>query len=762
MINASDLQKRDPGRIVRRMGAALVGAVVTACGLAAVPAPAAADPADPSALAWGNNVHHQLGDGTDRHRSRPVPVLSPAGGTLVDVDAGNDHGLALTADGRVLAWGSNEDGRLGDGTLTDRDRPVEAALPAGTTAIAISAGGRFSLALTSSGQVLSWGTNEYGELGDGTTISRSLPAPVVFPAGTTIVAIHGGGLHSLALASSGQLFAWGNNTSGQLGIGTSGVPRSVPVPVALPPGTTIATFEAGGSHSMALTAAGQLLVWGRNHAGQLGDGTTTNRTVPAPVSLPGATAAAEIAAGTGHSLALTTTGQLLAWGDNESGQLGIGEPHGIDQPVPVPVSLPPGTPVIRISGAQNHSLGITANGRLLVWGSDGSGAMHPAPQFVPTSTGTVTAAAGGATFSVVLVSPTRDPAAAWGRNTSSQLGDGSSVDSPVAVRVALASTTVVGEIAAGYRHSLAAPTTGGLFTWGDNTDGQLGDGTLTTRDTPVQALLPAGTVVASAGGGLAHSIISTSDGDVYAWGRNSSGQVGDGTVVPRATPVRVAVPPVQAVAAGNVHSLALAAGEVFAWGNNAYNQVADGTRTPRRSPVRVPLPGTVVAVAAGGFHSLALTSPGGLYAWGYNRYGQLGDGTTIDRSAPVPVALPAGVRVVAIAAGLHHSLAVTSTGQVLAWGANTAGQIGDGTGTNRAAPVAVALPAGGAVIAVAGGGVHSLAVTSTGEVLAWGRNNFGQLGDAGPPVRLTPVTTVPLTAPGGFDVAAGEHHSVAF
>jgi alpha-tubulin suppressor-like RCC1 family protein len=147
--------------------------------------------------------------------------------------------------------------------------------------------------------------------------------------------------------------------------------------------------------------------------------------------------------------------------------------------------------------------------------------------------------------------------------------------------------------------------------------------------------------------------------------------------------------------------------------------------------VNVSLPaGTkVTAVAVGTLHSLALTSTGAVLAWGYNADGELGDGGTANSDVPVKVKLPAGTKVTAVAAGGYYSLAVTSTGAVYAWGYNTDGELGDGGTTNSDVPVKVKLPVGTKVTAVAAGELHSLAVTSTGTVLAWGGNNFGQLGD---------------------------------
>src|SRR5450756_2579326 len=263
-----------------------------------------------SAWAWGDNGFGQLGNGTTTNSSTPVAVSLPAGTTVTAIAGGGFHSLALTSSGQVLAWGYNFNGQLGNGTTADSSIPVAVSLPSGTTVTAIAGGGQHSLALTSAGQVLAWGYNSDGELGNGTTTNSSTPVAVSLPSGTTVIAIAGGGQHSLALTSSGQVLAWGFNYSGQLGNGTTSTTGcfciSTPVAVSLPSGTTVTAIAGGGSHSLALTSNGQVLAWGYNGEGELGNGTTTIQSnTPVAVSLPSGTTVTAIAGGFSHSLALT-------------------------------------------------------------------------------------------------------------------------------------------------------------------------------------------------------------------------------------------------------------------------------------------------------------------------------------------------------------------------------------------------------------------------------------------------------------------------
>src|SRR5450756_958155 len=260
-----------------------------------------------SAWAWGDNGFGQLGNGTTADSNTPVAVSLPAGTTVTAIAGGGFHSLALTSSGQVLAWGYNFNGQLGNGTTADSSIPVAVSLPSGTTVTAIAGGGQHSLALTSSGQVLAWGFNYSGQLGNGTTSTTgcfciSTPVAVSLPSGTTVTAIAGGGSHSLALTSNGQVLAWGYNGEGELGNGTTTIQSNTPVAVSLPSGTTVTAIAGGFSHSLALTSTGQVLAWGRNLEGELGNGTTTNSSTPVVVSA--IRAAVAISGGGYYSLAI--------------------------------------------------------------------------------------------------------------------------------------------------------------------------------------------------------------------------------------------------------------------------------------------------------------------------------------------------------------------------------------------------------------------------------------------------------------------------
>lgn len=317
-------------------------------------------------------------------------------------------------------------------------------------------------------------------------------------------------------------------------------------------------------------------------------------------------------------------------------------------------------------------------------------------------------------------------------------------------------------LALGRDHSCALTEVGGVRCWGGNGAGQLGDGTYVYRTRPglpVPGFRRGALAVAA---GERHSCALGEGGGVWCWGWNAYGQVGDGSQgTLRLLPVRVVdLPPAVAIAAGNDHSCALTSARgVWCWGYNGDGQLGDGSTTTRPRPVQVAgLGGGVAAIAAGWFHTCAVTGGGGARCWGRNDRGQLGDGTIDRRTTPVTVRrLSSGVT--AISAGAMHSCALRNDGTPRCWGRNDYGQLGDGSDADRLAPVWVRrLP--GAVAQISAGGLHSCARLATGAVRCWGSGARGALGIGSTQTRYVPTQTRRLTA-GVAAVRAGDRVSCA-
>jgi alpha-tubulin suppressor-like RCC1 family protein len=365
-----------------------------------------------------------------------IGTTTSAAGTASRIAAGDWHTCAVTTGGGVLCWGYNASGQLGDGTTTNRLTPMP-VIGLGSGVAAVAAGTDHTCALTSVGGVVCWGWNHYGQLGDGTTTDRLSPTPVVgLGSGVSEIAVGWG--YTCALTSGRGVVCWGHNRTGQLGDGTT-TDRLTPTPVT-GLGNVVA-IAAGDDQTCAITSVGGVVCWGENTVGELGDGTTTDRLTPTPVVGLGS-GVNKIAAGGVHTCALTAAGGVLCWGYNLEGELGNGTDSMQTTPTAVSGSE---TGVVAITTGTKHACALTTAGSVLCWG--------------------------------------------W--NAGGQLGDGTTTDrwTPTA---AGGLGRGVAAIAAGRAHTCGLTTVGGIVCWGRNTEGQLGDGTTTDRYAP--------TVVAGLGG----------------------------------------------------------------------------------------------------------------------------------------------------------------------------------------------------------------------------------------------------------------------
>jgi alpha-tubulin suppressor-like RCC1 family protein len=673
------------------------------------------------------------------------------------VAAGLFHVCALTPAGGVECWGYNDYGQLGDGTTTSRSTPT--AVSGLSSGVAAIAPGYYHTCALAVGGVVCWGNNSNGQLGDGTTTQRTSPAAVSGLA-SGVAAVAAGGYHSCAITSVGGVVCWGRNLYGQLGDGTT-TDQLTPTAVSgLASG--VAAIAAGGSYTCALTTVGGVVCWGQNNYGQLGDGTTTNRLTPTAVSGL-ASGVAAIAAGGSHTCALTTGGGAVCWGYNSSGQLGDGTMTNRSTPTAVS-GLASGVAAIEPGGT--YTCVRTTSGSVLCWGlnhvgqlGDGTVTQRLTPTAVSGMTSGAAAIATGDFHSCAVTEG--GTLACWGDNTYGQLGDGTTLHRATAMGVTGLSSGVAA-IALGYGHSCALTTGGGVLCWGQNIDGQLGDGTNTGGSAPVAVSGLATGVSAVAGGGGSHNCALNTSGGVVCWGANAYGQLGDGTTTERWVPTAVSGLPsgVAAIALGYGHSCALTTGGgVVCWGHNNYGQLGDGTTTSRSTPTAVSGLGSgVAAIAVGLHHTCARTTSGAIKCWGYNSNGQLGDGTTTNQVTPTAVSgLPSGIT--AVTAGGYHTCARTTDGGVVCWGYNYHGQLGDGTTTQRLTPTAVSGLSSGATTVVPGG-FHTCARTTGGGVVCWGYNYNGQLGDGTTTKRLTP-TAVSGMGSGAAAIALGFYHTCA-
>ena len=370
----------------------------------------------------------------------------------LSVSSGEDHTLAVNSNGKLYSWGGNNNGQLGNGTTTQSGVPIEVDMSgvlADKEIKAIEAGRLFSLALDSDGKIYGWGYNYYGQLGNGTNAVSTAPTKTLDTgalAGRKIVQISAGYYHTLALDSEGQVYAWGNNNQGQLGNGTN-TRSNAPVKISagnIPAGRKIVQVSAGREHSFALDDAGQVYSWGTNNRGQLGDGTNNNSNIPVKVSSPQNMTdvkVSKISSGADHCLAIDSNGQIYAWGKNQYGQLGNASTNDSNIPVIINDSGDfVNKNITYLAAGHNHSFAVGLDGDVF----------------------------------------------SWGNNFFGQLGNGTTIERHTPSRIEANLGATITQITSFYQHSAVLTADGHIHTWGWNTQSQIGNNTTTNTLSPIQ------------------------------------------------------------------------------------------------------------------------------------------------------------------------------------------------------------------------------------------------------------------------------------
>jgi alpha-tubulin suppressor-like RCC1 family protein len=634
----------------------------------------------------------------------------------------------------------------------------------------IAAGGTHTCALTPEGGVVCWGANDSGELGDGTRIQKAAPVAVLgLSSGVMRLSLAWG--RTCALTTLGRVYCWG---------GGNDVPVEV---VGL--GNQVVQLAVGEFHTCALTSSGKVLCWGFNTQGQLGNGTYTDSATPVVAIASGAS---QITVQNYSSCAVMTSSEVKCWGDGGRGQLGDGGVGSHTSNVPVRVIIQGGNP---LTGASQVELGLTFGCAVVgigvfCWGTNrfgqlGNGVIDPGARLYAAP---VLNAAGGLALSGVDQISTGESFACahlssgglkcWGNNSMGQHGNnsGGSNDSTNPAPVTVLNPTGTAPLEGTARVATGSWQTC-IFTnweaahpfycWGDDWMGQLGIGSGTGIQKLPQPVADISGLGGGGGSGLeaqivaggAHTCSLTTGGGLKCWGSNSNGQLGDGTTIDRQNPVDVAglSSDVKSMALGDNFSCAVISwGRLKCWGDNTHGQLGAGSTTNSALPLTAILPGvTTVQVAAGSGHTCARTLTGSVLCWGDNASGQLGDGTVTERPAPI-VAIVSGA--VWIALGGATSCAVMSGGGVKCWGQGDMGQLGDGSsgaGYHQSLPVDVKVSGSSSLISatqVALAANYGCALLTGGTVDCWGKNDVGQLGQ-GATSEIGPYAVPVMTELGG-------------
>lgn len=671
---------------------------------------------------WGTNSSGQVGDGTTVNKLIPTQI-----GTETDwaqISAGTSHVLALKNDGSLWAWGNNSLGKLGDETTTQRNAPIRIGVDVDWKSV--SAGGGHSIGVKQNGTFYAWGSNSSGQLGDGTTTSKNVPTYIDGWGGDSSVlwvSISAGITSCLGIKGNGTLWGWGTNTSGQLGDNSTTQRKS---PVMIGTDSNWVSFIIKSTHSIALKANGTLWAWGSNVNGQVGDGTTVNKLIPTQIGTE--TDWKSITAGTGHSMGLKVDGSCYGWGANTGGQLGT----TYDNIWPQQVNAHTNWKKVH-QGLGSATLAIKTDGTLWSWGTNGNGQLgNGTPvttmQSTPGQIGTDTNWADiFCRNSFVIALKTDGTLWSWGANTNGQLGDGTNVAKPTPVQIG-SDANWSNMISVNGTSVFAIRTNGTLWAWGYNAAGQLGDGTSANKLVPTQIGTDTIWKYISTTGTITFGL--KKDGSLWGWGTNSQGYLGDGTTTTRLTPVRVGTDTnwVNVIVGGTTNFALKSNGTLWGWGSNSSGMLGNGTIMNQYSPIRYGTDSNWAGATIVSSAVLALKKNGTLWGSGANNLGVLGDGTFTNALTPVQVGSDSNWSIVQ--SYLASVYAQKKDGSVWAWGNNISRQLGDGTRINRNTPVRIMADTNW--LSIIPGSSCAFVIRKDNSLWSWGLNTSGQMGNGLP------------------------------
>ena len=699
---------------------------------------------DSRLFAWGLNGSNQLGTGDAEPRSSPVQI--GAGINFTKISGGMNNSYAIGNNYYLYAWGNGSGGAIGDGTVVTKLIPTQVGGVNNNTIFIkpfkigasswsqISAGYSHSVALTSDNQLFTWGNNTNGQLGFN----------------MSFISISAGYWTTSVIRSDGTLWAWGGNQYGQLGDNTT-VHRSSPVQVGILINWS-KTTRTSLNTSYAIDNTGKLYAWGENTTGQLGNSTTINRSSPIQIGSSNWTMVATTGLGSQGSLgdratvyAIRSDGGLFVWGNNSSGQRGFGESFPTSSPVQIGNSS-----WSLVSGGEQFVMGITVDGKLYGWGLNNAGQLGVTPS---TFTWSKISSSGTGTHTLAIRSDNK--LFAWGLNSSGQLGTSDTINRSSPVQVASGSYT---EINAGLSSSYAIKSDGSLWGWGNNAQGQLGLNNRINHSSPIQIGTSSWSQVSASKGhssplGVNYVLASTSDNKLFAWGTNSFGQLGLNDTVNRSSPVQIGSGSWSQVGVGNDWVLAIdTSNKLYAWGSNSFGKLGGGDQTPanhRSTPQQIGALSIWNNMSAGAYQGVATDNTGALYTWGLNTLGSLGLNDRVDRSSPTQVtsitipntSSPTQVGTssyILVNAGNNISTAISSDSKLFVWGLGTTGQLGTGVTFSRSSPVQISTNSYNLVSA---GGTHTTFVPNYSPqlILSTGLNTSGQLGLSDIISRSSPI-----------------------
>ncbi|MCP4523651.1 MAG: prepilin-type N-terminal cleavage/methylation domain-containing protein [Candidatus Gracilibacteria bacterium] len=698
---------------------------------------------------WGGNLYGALGfSAYSRHMSNPLELFTSENGNVTlskgtlefpKIYSGDDHSCAILGDYTVKCWGGNSQGELGNGT-TDRGYKPSLVQGIDKDVIDMAIGWNHSCVLLIDRTVQCWGYNAYGQVGDGSSGNIITEATIV-PGLNDVFDIVLGYSNSCVIKSDGKLYCWGGNSNGILGmtLGDGGdgstSPSLLTVPTLVPGLQGVTKVVLSGNHSCALSGDHVVICWGRHSGGnqELGSGELgglgTNGDY-GQIILSNLGQVSDISIAKSHTCVIMLDKTVTCWGLNTSYQLGR---NGHWNRVNYGMTVGAGAEKLIIH--RTTSCAIDTLGDLYCWGTV-NGTSQPTPVLVSSDIKEIVLGHGH-----YFIQNTNNKYSASGNNSLGKLGFGALSNDYENIPIPLETLTFGSSVSlqqetgsfpriyTGKNHACALAADGSVSCWGENSSGQLGNGTTTSTDTPVLVTDLLGPVV-SLGLHSDHSCAVINDGSIQCWGSNGSGRLGNGTNSSSNTPVTVLnIENAHSVSIGSNFSCALTTdAEVKCWGSGGSGKLGRGSNASSNIPVDVIGLDGVQQIVTGDSHSCALMINHMVSCWGAGgstTYRKLGHSNLLDKNQPWLVSELMNVK--QISSMGSHTCAVLIDGGVKCWGYNNHGQKGNGNISTVGYATDVVGLTGINIEKVDVGSVHTCAYSDTGDIYCWGRNNNNQL-----------------------------------
>jgi len=626
----------------------------------------------------------------------------------------------------------------------------------------VSVGDYHTCGVLVNGRVMCWGTNEYGQLGIGSFDDKTpYPNPLYVNSNKNFTSVSCGVYHTCGRLVNGSLMCWGRSNYGQIGYGSTG-DKSSPYPVNSNENFT--SVSAGYEHTCGRLVDGSLMCWGYGNSGQLGYGDTDNKYSPYPVNSN--ENFTSVSAGYEHTCGVLINGSLMCWGRNDDGQTGDGYIGG---PLHNPVYVKSSENFTSVSAGggfyQSHTCGRLVNGSLMCWGRNNRGQLgigNFTTMSVPTrvnSNENFTSVSAGKDYTCgVLINGSL---MCWGKGDYGQLGYGGTDNKyspyPVNSNENFTSVSAAGGVnILGGAHTCGRLVDGSLMCWGYNEYGQIGDGTSSIITSPVDVDSSENFISVDVGNDYTCGVLI--NGSLMCWGDNYFGQLGYGGTDNKYSPYPVnSNENFTSVDAGYGYSHTcgrLVNGSLMCWGYGSSGRLGDGTIISRHSPVDVNSSENFTSVSVGYSHTCGSLVNGSVMCWGYGANGRLGIGNTTEMH--VPTMINSDKNFTSVSAGYAHTCGVLVNGSVMCWGYGNSGQLGHGSTTDKYSPYPV--NSNENFTSVSAGRYHTCGRLVNGSLMCWGSNVYGQIGDG--------TTTAARYSPVDVDssenftsVEVGEYHT---